>query len=72
MADFADDGAKASEHELSVALANHASKQRTGIRPYTGFCHYCNTPLPNPQRFCDDDCKEDLQYEEECRARQRL
>ena len=72
MPDFADDGAKASEHELSVALANHAQKQRGGLRPYTGFCHYCSAALPDPERFCDDDCKEDQLYEEERRAHLRL
>lgn len=68
MADFADEGSKASEHELNIALANHAAKQRQGLRPYTGFCHYCNTALPNQMRFCDDDCKEDKLYEEEREA----
>lgn len=72
MPDFADESTKASEHELRVALVNHAARKREGIRPFTGFCHYCNAPVPSPQRFCDDDCKEDKLYEEQRRAHLRL
>lgn len=71
MPDIGDDSVKLEEHAVKTALANHANRPREGFRPYTGFCHYCNEGLPNPKRFCDDDCKEDQLYEEERMAAQR-
>lgn len=67
MADFADEGSRASELDLAIAMNNHANKQRTGVRPYTGFCHYCKHEVAKPNRFCDEDCKDDQLYEEQRR-----
>lgn len=72
MADIGDESVALEELALKTAITNHANRPREGSRPYTGFCVYCNEPLPKPKRFCDDDCKEDQQYEEERRARLRL
>jgi hypothetical protein len=26
---------------------------------YKGSCYNCDEPLPEPQRFCDSDCRDD-------------
>ena len=65
MADFADEGSDATEYQLTVAIQNHANRARAGVRPFTGFCHYCKETVSSPSRFCDNDCKDDQMYEEQ-------
>lgn len=72
MADFADEGSDATEHQLQVAIRNHANRPRRGTRPFTGYCHYCKESVPSPNRFCDADCKDDQMYEEQRLGQNRV
>jgi hypothetical protein len=38
---------------------------------YIGSCHNCSEPLPEPNRFCDADCRDDHAKLQRSRA-QRL
>lgn len=67
MADEGDMSVKHEEEALKVALANHQNQPKVRPLPYIGLCHYCQEAVPKPERFCDEDCKDDYQYERERR-----
>jgi hypothetical protein len=55
MSDFCDDASAVSDLYLEIALSN---RQKDGPRP-TGFCLNCTEALPQGERFCDTDCRDD-------------
>lgn len=60
MSDIIDEAQTRSEQFLKVRL--EAARKQTSIKLNpTGFCLFCEEPLPDAQRFCDKDCAEDAE-----------
>lgn len=65
--DVFDQATRQEELLREVALrnaANHAPPM-----PATGACHWCDALLPAGARFCDRDCMQDWQREQDARRR---
>lgn len=60
MADEADIAARTTDTHLSAAIAN--AKRPVGP-DYSGECLSCNTPLDFPRRWCDAECRDHWQKE---------
>jgi hypothetical protein len=61
MSDMADDAQKIAEHLIKVA-AYQSRRDEPNIEA-TGFCHYCDEPIELPRRWCDKQCCEDWERE---------
>jgi hypothetical protein len=48
-----------SDRALSLALRKAAGPAATGA------CLYCTTPLPDGRRWCDADCRDDWQSDQQ-------
>lgn len=59
MADFADLGADREARDRALALQVRAPEGPAA----TGFCLFCAESLPDGQRWCDADCRDDWQAE---------
>lgn len=51
--------------EEQLRIAREKPVQRLA---YVGSCHNCSEPLPDPQRFCDVDCRDDHEKLQRSRA----
>lgn len=61
MSNPADEAAK--YEEVFTQAAIERAKNANGKRlVFTGFCHNCQDPVDEPQRFCDADCRSDYDY----------
>ncbi len=69
-----DDIDKASKTEAFLLRNSiEASRKRKEHTPtYTGFCHYCDEPLPNNQIFCDSDCRNDYEWHKKLKSQKIL
>jgi len=56
MSDIADVAAIENDIHINAALG-----VRQPSLPFTGFCHYCKSPIPHQQHFCDADCRHDYE-----------
>lgn len=68
MTDQIDAANETAERYRSAALANRASD---GPVP-CGYCHYCGEPLPADQRWCDTDCRDGWQAEQDAAERRGM
>lgn len=52
------------------ALDDAIERARTSVKEikFTGKCIYCAAPL-NDRRFCDAQCRDDWEYEQDCKQR---
>ena len=63
MSDICDDA----DFEIEEAINHGIAEARARLRPpraMSGYCWYCNAPIPDGHAYCDDDCKKDHEYEE--------
>lgn len=67
MADLADMSDDRIELELELAR----SKRNPTLIP-TGYCFYCNETLGSSRLFCDADCRDDYQHEQQAKQRAGL
>lgn len=65
-ADILDDASEieSNERERLIAKARKTPKVQA-----TGHCLYCNAPLENGKRWCDEWCRDDWSLEQEARKR---
>ncbi|MBE2897815.1 DUF2116 family Zn-ribbon domain-containing protein [Pasteurellaceae bacterium 20609_3] len=63
MADEADIADRQTQHALAVSLINARRHKHSHLKP-TGFCHYCKEKLDSERLFCDEDCRDDYEWEQ--------
>ena len=63
------DRASALEEDERSHLISKAKNSKTMFIKSKGFCHNCNSELPHPLIFCDDECADDYEYLAACRRR---
>lgn len=69
MADVADVADEFQEAFLASSMALHRAQVSTAPQP-TGHCLYCENPLAKAgHRWCDKDCRDDWQKEEDANRR---
>lgn len=68
MADWTDEASATTEFFEKVALEN--LKHQRKLAP-VGRCHYCTEGLHKDQLFCDNDCRDDWQRDQDAKARNR-
>ena len=65
-----DDADRASEREdIARAAALEAARRRVKAMPSLGYCYYCGEALRAGKRFCDADCRDDYERQENMRKR---
>ncbi len=57
--DSADQAEKQESFLLAERIREVRSRTTTKSRVPRGSCYFCDEPLPEPDIFCDRDCKED-------------
>ena len=67
MSDFADDASEQEEMERELSIAFHRKKTH-GLLP-VGSCHFCNSQVASTLLFCDGDCRDDWEREQQARIR---
>ncbi|MDR3087856.1 MAG: hypothetical protein LBU45_07920 [Azoarcus sp.] len=50
-----------------IAAADLAKRKPRGPEPI-GACHYCGEPLQPGRRWCDADCRDDWENEQQMKA----
>ena len=66
---MADDLDRAAEREeIARTSALLTCKKPAGPVP-NGTCHYCDEPVADGQRWCDEHCREDWEREQRLRGR---
>ena len=65
--DISDRATQREEFDRHIAMLKHAA-HAPGL-PVTGACHWCDALLPAGARFCDKDCLDDWQREQDARQR---
>jgi len=68
MADIIDKANDTAEFLHTVSLKN---KAKPGPQP-TGRCLNCEEPLPFPERWCDNECREDWEKEQRANSHARI
>lgn len=63
-----DEADRAMQYQMNLN-AEAARKRVDPLPPPTGRCLYCRDPVDPTHHFCDEDCRQDWDYE---RARARL
>ena len=56
------------EQRLTAAYVQHARSQRDELAA-TGTCHYCEQSVDATKKFCDAECRDDWQREQDARRR---
>lgn len=56
--DIANDTAQQFNDQSVKAIRERASTRMQ----YSGYCRYCTTKVPEPQIFCDSDCRDDWEH----------
>ena len=67
MSDFADDASAQEEMERELSIAHHR-KNTNSLLP-VGRCHFCNSPVQPMLLFCDFDCGQDWEREQQALIR---
>lgn len=62
------DRASALDEQLREAYINKAREQKPKLEA-TGQCLYCEAELSDGQRFCDVECRDDWQRENDAKRR---
>ena len=62
------DRAQAQE-EMARDIAIRAAAAGAPVLPATGACHWCDALLPAGARFCDVDCRDGWQREQDASQR---
>lgn len=65
MSDSIDIAARANDCYEAAALSH---REPGGPTP-DGYCHFCHEPLPNGIRWCNPDCRDDWQKEQDAAER---
>jgi len=65
--DISDRATEREEFDRIIALRQQSA--RAPDIPATGECHNCAASVPPGARFCDRDCREDWQREQDARQR---
>ena len=60
MSDEIDAASNIEEYDRAMHIAAARVRSATIATQATGFCLYCDEPLPEGVRFCDADCRDDL------------
>jgi len=63
------DDADRAEDLIEHAVEDGIEEARRGAPGPTaiGYCLFCATPLPDAQRWCDADCRDAWQHEQDLR-----
>jgi hypothetical protein len=65
-----DDADRAADREdIARDAAVAAIRQRIEGMPSLGYCYYCGEALRAGKRFCDSDCRDDYDRQEQHRKR---
>lgn len=67
MADMADKSDKAQKILLSAAIENARAKAAKMEAEPSGVCLYCSERVEHPRRWCDADCRDGWEIEQERR-----
>lgn len=69
---FADpvDRAVVEQEKLLAENLRVARARMTDPAPYKGTCYNCGEPLPAPNRYCDEDCRDDFEKINRARSAQ--
>lgn len=62
-ADSIDAANDRAEAERQAIIQAHQSQAKR-VLAYKATCHYCNTFIAPPKRFCDDECRDEYDYEQ--------
>ena len=65
--DISDRATQREEFDRHIAMLKHAA-YAPGL-PVTGACHWCDALLPAGARFCDKDCLDGWQREQDASQR---
>lgn len=58
------DDADRADDRITNAVADGINEcRRASSLIATGFCHYCNEPLPTGRLYCNAECRDDHEYE---------
>ena len=68
MADWTDEASATTEFFEKVALDNLKHQRRLTAK---GRCYNCDEGLHKDELFCDGDCRDDWQREQDAKARNR-
>jgi hypothetical protein len=62
-----DDFDRATEAQLADLDNQIAKVRKENVKKllHTGFCYYCGENVPSPRAFCDGQCRDDFEYEQE-------
>jgi len=66
MSDVADRAEWRIAKDIEAAMAH---VRKTPKLEADGHCHYCDEDVAHEQRFCNMDCRDDYQREQEARRR---
>jgi len=53
------------EYNLKKALAKQKAEAIKSQVTATGFCNYCQAPVDDDMKFCDHECRDDYEYEQQ-------
>jgi len=59
---------KANERAEQLNELARSQRKPTGPVP-NGICHFCGEPIEHGGRFCDIDCRDDWQHEQDMKHR---
>ena len=57
--------------ELNLAMNEFAAKHRKPELPAIGICHYCSEAVPSSAKFCDAECADEYEREQELLRKHR-
>lgn len=60
--DMLDVAAELTQLEIESKLAEHKHRAKQQELIHKGFCYYCREPQPK-LNFCDEDCRDDYEFE---------
>lgn len=66
-ADFLDDASEAEIQYRDRCIGN--ARRQSRALPSNGHCYYCNAETENGVRFCDGDCRDWWELEQEANRR---
>lgn len=61
--DILDTAADLTQREIESKLEEHRLRAAESSLKFNGFCYYCKHPLKE-SNFCDEDCRDDYEYEQ--------
>ncbi len=62
------DDADRTDSKIEAAILDGIQRVRSGpALTWSGVCHYCDSEIAEPLRFCDADCRDDFERVERAR-----